>query len=72
MDDVTDADSVVPAGIGAEDAEGGSEAPLYPLELHEVPVRLLRSLSFPFSTCNPPDVQRVAVSQSSCHGYSSP
>ena len=61
-DDVTDADGFVLPGIGAEDAEGGTQAPFHCLELDEGFVTLKDSLSFPLGTCNPPNVQRVAVS----------
>ena len=61
-DDVTDADGFVLPGIGAEDAEGGTQAPFDEGKLDKPLVRLLGALSFPFSTCNPPNVQRVAVS----------
>ena len=67
-DDVTNADGFVLPGIGAEDAEGGTQAPFHCLELDEGLVTLKDSLSFPLSTCNPPNVQRVAVSHSTCHG----
>ena len=64
-DDVTDADSIVLVAVGAEQAEGGADAPFDELELDKPLVRLLGTLPSPFSTCNPPDVQRVAVSESS-------
>ena len=61
-DDVTDADGLVLVAVGSEDAEGGADAPFHCLELDEGLVTLKDSLSSPLGTCNPPNVQRVAVS----------
>lgn len=61
-DDVADADGKVLVAVGAEQAESGSQSPFEKLELDKPFVRLFGTLPFPFSTCNPPDVQRVAVS----------
>ena len=55
--------------IGAEQAEGGSDAPFHGGELHKVGVGLLRPLPLPFGGCAA-DVQRVVVSDSSCHDKS--
>ena len=52
--------------IGAEQAEGGSDAPFHGGELHKVGVGLLRPLPLPFGGCAA-DVQRVVVSDSSGH-----
>ncbi len=56
-------------GIGAEQAEGGSDAPFHGGELHKVGVGLLRPLPLPFGGCAA-DVQRVVVSDSSGHDKS--
>ena len=52
--------------IGAEQAEGGSDAPFHGGELHKVGVGLIRPLPLPFGGCAA-DVQRVVVSDSSGH-----
>ena len=67
-DDVFYAYQFVFVAVGAEDAESGSEAPFDGFKSDELFVGLVGRLSFPFSTCNPPYVQRVAVSHSSRHG----
>ena len=61
-DDVADAMGLVLVAVGAEQAESGTDAPFRKLELDKPFVRLLGALPFPVSTCNPPNVQRVAVS----------
>lgn len=66
-DDVANATKVVLAGIGAEDAEGGSEAPLHSLEPDEPAVVLQCRLSFPPQACNSTDVQRVVILLSTIH-----
>ena len=68
-DDVADATKVVLAGIGAEDAEGGSEAPLHSLEPDEPAVVLERCLPFPSRASNPTDIQRVVILLSTIHRY---
>ena len=66
-DDVCDAVQVVLPVVGAEQTEGCANAPFYAFELDELPVYLFCPLPFPGSTCNPPNVQRVAVSNTSVH-----
>ena len=61
-DDVTDAVGFVLSGVGAEDAEGGSQSPFHAFKLHKELVALKAALPFPLGTCNPPNVERVAVS----------
>ena len=66
--DVGHTDSLIPSGIGAQDAAGSANTPLQGVELDELPVCLYCALSHPLGFCNPPYVQRVAVSHSSGHG----
>ena len=72
-DDVADAVQLVLCGIGAKQNESGSEAPLHRLELHERPTTVPslyggEYFAFPLGTCNPPNIQRIAVAETSCHG----
>ena len=59
--DVANTVQFVLRGIGAEQNKSGSKAPFDGPKLDEGIVRLLVALTFPMSTCNPPDIKRVAV-----------
>lgn len=71
-DNVGDAVGFVLRGIGAEDAEGGAEAPFYALKLAKspLPAPLLGEcliLAAPMGARHLADVQRVVVAFSSIH-----
>ena len=59
--DVTNTVGMVLCGIGAKQNESSSQSEFDGPELDEGIVRLLVALTFPMSTCNPPDMKRVAV-----------
>lgn len=61
----------VPVGISTKQTEGSANAPFHGIELYKIFVCLFPALSHPDGTNNPPYVQRVVVSESSCHFYMS-
>ena len=68
-DDVTDADGFVLPGIGAEDAEGGTQAPFHCLELDEGPLSAPpfgEYLTLPTLARNTSDIQRIVVPFTYC------
>ena len=67
--DVTNTVGMVLCGIGAKQNESSSKAEFDCPKLYESMVCLLCPLTFPSSTCNPPNVQRIAVEFSTSHNY---